>query len=78
VLIILIPTKPAKKIHSTCPKSIKYSTAGCSLLSFLDCYSRYHQILLNIEDQIKTSFITLFDAFCYTTMLFRLKSVGTM
>jgi hypothetical protein len=51
------------------------STAGCSLLSFLDCYSRYHQIPIKEEDQIKTSFITPFGAFCYTSMPFRLKSV---
>jgi hypothetical protein len=52
------------------------STAGRSLLSFLDCYSGYHQIPIKEEDQIKTSFITLFGAFCYTTMPFELKSVG--
>jgi hypothetical protein len=52
------------------------STVGCSLLSFLDCYSGYHQISLKFEDQIKTSFITLFGAFCYTTMSFGFKSVG--
>ena len=43
-------------------------TAGCELLSFLDCYSGYHQISLKEEDQIKTSFITPFGAYCYTTM----------
>jgi hypothetical protein len=52
------------------------STTGCSLLSFLDCYSRYDQIPLKEEDQIKTSFITSFGAFCYTNMPFRLKSTG--
>jgi hypothetical protein len=52
------------------------STAGCSLSSFLDCYSGYHQFLLKEEDQIKTSFITPFGAFCYTTMPFILKSAG--
>jgi hypothetical protein len=52
------------------------STAGCNLLSFLNCYFRYHQIPLKVEDQIKTSFITLFGAFCYTTIPFRLKSAG--
>jgi hypothetical protein len=52
------------------------SIVGCNLLSFLNCYSGYHQIPLKVEDQIKTSFITLFDAFCYTTMPFRLKSAG--
>jgi hypothetical protein len=54
------------------------STAGCSLLSILDCYSGYHQIPLEIEDQIKTSFIMPFGAFCYTTMTFGLKSTGAM
>jgi hypothetical protein len=52
------------------------SIASCSLLSFLDCYSGYHQIPLKEEDRIKTSFITMFGAFCYTTMLFGLKSIG--
>jgi hypothetical protein len=52
------------------------STASCNLLCFFDCYSGYHQIPLKEEDQIKTSFITLFGAFCYTTMLFGLKNVG--
>jgi hypothetical protein len=52
------------------------STAGCILLSFLDCYSEYHQIPLKEEDKIKTSFITPVGTFCYTTMTFGLKSVG--
>jgi hypothetical protein len=39
------------------------STASCSLTSFLDCYSGYHQVALKKEDQIKTSFITSFGAF---------------
>jgi hypothetical protein len=47
------------------------SMAGCNLLSFLSCYSGYHQIPLKEEDQIKT-----FGAFCYITMPFELKSVG--
>jgi hypothetical protein len=38
------------------------STAGCVLLSFLNCYSGYHQIALKEEDQIKTAFITPFGA----------------
>jgi hypothetical protein len=43
------------------------SIAGCELLSFLDCYSGYHQIALNKDDQIKMSFITLFGAYYYMT-----------
>jgi putative transposase len=38
------------------------STAGSVPLSFLDCYSGYHQITLKEEDKSKTSFITLFGA----------------
>jgi hypothetical protein len=52
------------------------STAGCSMLSFLDCYSRYHQISLAKEDEEKTAFITPFGAFCYTSMSFDLKNAG--
>jgi hypothetical protein len=52
------------------------SMAGCSLLSFLDCYSRYHHIPFKREDQIKTYFITLFGAFSDTTMPFGLRSTG--
>jgi len=52
------------------------STAGCELLSFLDCYSGYHQISLKEDDQIKTSFINPFSAYCYTTMSFGLKNTG--
>ena len=52
------------------------STVGYELLSFLDCYSGYHQISPKEEDQIKTSFITPFGAYCYTTMSFGLKNAG--
>jgi hypothetical protein len=52
------------------------STARCSMLSFLDCYSGYHQISLAKEDEEKTAFITPFGAFSYTSMLFGLKNVG--
>jgi hypothetical protein len=50
------------------------STAGSALLSFLNCYLGYHKIALEEEDQSKTSFITLFGAYCYKTMSFGLKS----
>ena len=52
------------------------SMAGCALLSFLDCYSGYHQISLATEDQEKTAFITPFGAYCYTSMPFGLKNAG--
>jgi hypothetical protein len=50
--------------------------AGCVLLSFLDCYSGYHQIALKEEDQIKTTFITPYGAYAYKTMSFGLKNAG--
>ena len=52
------------------------STAGCVLLSFLDCYSGYHLIALKVEDQIKTAFITPYGAYAYKTMYFGLKNAG--
>jgi len=51
-------------------------TAGCALLSFLDCYLGYHQIALKKSDQEKTSFITPFGAYWYNTMTFGLKNAG--
>jgi hypothetical protein len=45
------------------------STTGYSLLSFLYCYSGYHQIPLKIEDRVKMSFITPFGAFATTQWL---------
>jgi hypothetical protein len=34
------------------------ATATSELMSLLDCYSGYHQILMKKEDEPKTSFIT--------------------
>jgi hypothetical protein len=52
------------------------STSSCELLSFLDAYSRYHQINLIIDDEEKILFITPFRIFCYTKMVFGLKNGG--
>jgi hypothetical protein len=52
--------------------------AGCDLLCFLDCYSRYHQIAIKEEDQEKTKFITPFGTYCYMTMSFGLKNADAM
>ena len=52
------------------------STAECILLSFLDCYSGYHQIALKETDQEKMSFITPFGSYCYNIMTFGLKNAG--
>ena len=74
-------------LNKRCPKDpfglphideVVDSIASCELLSFLDCYSGNHQITLNEDDQIKTSFITHFGAYCYTTMSFGLKNAGAI
>ena len=57
-------------LNKACPKDlflllridqIVDSTSGCETLSFLDAYSRYHQIMMKESDQLVTSFITPFD-----------------
>jgi hypothetical protein len=53
------------------------STAGCDLLCFLEYYSGYHQITIKEEDQKKTTFITPFGAYYYTTMSFGLNNAST-
>src|SRR5438128_2480490 len=72
-------------LNKACPKDpfglpridqVIDSTAGSELLCFLDAYSGYHQVSLAESDCIKTSFITLFGAYCYITMPFGLKNAG--
>jgi hypothetical protein len=71
-------------LNKHCPKDpfglpridVVDSTAGCELLSFLDCYFGNHKISLREEDQIKTSFIMPFGAYCYTIMSFGLKNAN--
>jgi hypothetical protein len=74
-------------LNKTCPKDpfplprfdqVIDSTAGCELLSFVDAYSSFHQIPLYEPDQIKTSFITTYGAYCYRTMPFGLRNAGNL
>jgi hypothetical protein len=51
------------------------STAGSVLLFFLDCYSRYHQIALNPDDEDKTTFVTPHGIYYYRVMTSGLKNV---
>jgi hypothetical protein len=73
-------------LNKACPKDpfplpridqVIDSIAGCELLSFVDAYSGFHQIPLYQPDQIKTSFITPYGAYCYLTMPFGLRNAGT-
>lgn len=72
-------------LNKACPKDlfalpridqVVVSTMGCEHLCFLDVYSGYHQIPFKVEDQIKTSFIMAFGAYCNSTMPFDLKNAG--
>ena len=71
-------------LNKVCPKDnfplpridqLVDSTAGHKLLSFMDTFSGYNQILMDEEDQEKISFITSQRLYCYKVMLFRLKNV---
>ncbi|XP_021818433.1 uncharacterized protein LOC110760479 [Prunus avium] len=52
------------------------STSGNQLLSFMDAYSGYNQILTYKDDKAKTSFIMERGTYCYKVMPFRLKNAG--
>ncbi|WZZ89070.1 hypothetical protein YC2023_117649 [Brassica napus] len=52
------------------------ATAGHELLSFMDAFSGYNRILMNPDDQEKTSFITERGTYCYKVMPFGLKNAG--
>ena len=52
------------------------STVGHKLLTFMDAFSGYNQIMMDESDQEKTSFITSRELFCYKVMPFGLKNAG--
>ncbi|WKA04934.1 hypothetical protein VitviT2T_022927 [Vitis vinifera] len=52
------------------------STTGHSMLSFMDGFSGYNQILMAPDDMEKTSFITEWGTYCYRVMPFGLKNAG--
>ena len=52
------------------------STAGHLMLSFMNGFLKYSQILMAPEDMEKTSFITEWGTYCYRVMSFGLKNAG--
>ena len=66
------------KDHFPLPRidQIVDSTSGCDILSFLDAYSGYHQIVMKESDQLATSIITPYGLYCYITMPFGLKNTS--
>ena len=72
-------------LNKACPKDsfpfpridqLVDSTVGHKLLTFMDAFSEYNQIMMDENDQKKTSFITSRGLFCYKVMPFGLKNVG--
>ena len=72
-------------INKACPKNsfpllridlIVEATAGHELLSFMDAFSGYNQISMDLDDHEKTSFVTAQGTYCYRVMPFGLKNAG--
>lgn len=54
------------------------NVGGREAYSFIDGFSRYHQIKITLEDRSKTTFVTEWGCFQYTIMPFGLKNVPTI
>ena len=74
-------------LNEACPKEsfplprmdqIVDASTGHGMLSFLDAFSRYHQIPVHPPDAEKITFITSHGLFCYNVMSFGLKNGGGM
>ncbi|XP_013651109.1 uncharacterized protein LOC106355765 [Brassica napus] len=52
------------------------STASSELLTFMDAFSGYNQILMHPDDREKTGFITDRGTYCYKVIPFSLKNTG--
>ncbi|KFK44296.1 hypothetical protein AALP_AA1G239700 [Arabis alpina] len=72
-------------LNKACPKDsfplphidrLVEATAGNKLLTFMDAFSGYNQILMHPEDREKTAFITDRGCYCYKVMPFGLKNAG--
>ena len=72
-------------LNNACPKDsfplpridqLIDSIAGHELLTFMDAFSGYNQILVKKEDQEKTVFVTSRGLYCYKVMSFGLKNAG--
>ena len=53
------------------------ATVGHPWMSFLDAFQGYHQILLALDDQEKTSLVTSIGNYHYKVMPFDLKNAGS-
>ncbi|KAJ9536552.1 hypothetical protein OSB04_un000251 [Centaurea solstitialis] len=73
-------------LNKACPKdpfplphidAMVDATTGHELLTFMDAYSGYNQILMHTDDQEKTAFMTDKGIYCYKVMPFGLKNAGS-
>ena len=72
-------------LNKACPKDsfplpsidrLVDASAGHHVLSFMDAFSGYNQIMMDPSDQKKTAFITEEGLYCYKVMPFGLKNAG--
>ena len=72
-------------INRACPKDslplpqidlIVDATDDHELLSFMDAFSGYNQINMDLSNQEKTSYVTGQGTYCYRVIPFELKNVG--
>ena len=73
-------------LNKSCPKDpfplphinkLVDATAGHQLMSFMDAFSGYNQILMHPACQERTSFMTSRGIYCYKIMPFGLKNAGS-
>ena len=55
---------------------ILQAVAGSELMSFLDGFSGYNQVLVHLDDQLKTTFRTKWGTYAYQKMPFGLINAG--
>ena len=74
------------KLNKACPKDpfpmpqinqLVDITVGHPRMSFLDAFQGYHHILLAMDDQERTTFVTPIRNYHYKVMPFGLKNAGT-
>ena len=72
-------------LNKTCPKDLFHipridhlvdATVGHPRMSFLDAFQGYHQILLALDNQENTAFVTFVGNYHYKVMPFGLKNAG--
>lgn len=53
------------------------NTSGQDMYSFLDRFSRYNQIMMDLKYKVKTSLVIEWETYNFKVMSFSLKNAGT-